>query len=353
MSDKYISIEPWWAGFANVRMSLEIGLAISELTNRKFIIPPGIYFNAINPWDKKETYINPFDIWDESVFKQTFNTVNYNDIPEYAALNGQTYFTGVDNFAKLMLFDEVYKELHPLHSCIGFVLTTDVHDEEDFNKFSQGRKQYNLLHEDKFIHFPRNLFGHFYHSVYAANDNKKKEIKSKMLNGFKFKQEHIEAVDFIKQALGAYNAIHVRRGDFIDTRPHTVPLLEQIPEFLDKHLFKKNLPLYIATDEKDKSIFNFLKDKYEIYFLDNFMQDLTPLKATIYDQLIPSYSFQFLGSVMSTFTDYIHVNRASMGVFTNPRVGCNFDKPELIYDKYPWEEEEWSWQHLYRYYWDV
>ena len=83
------------------------------------------------------------------------------------------------------------------------------------------------------------------------------------------------------------------------------------------------------------------------------MQDLTPLKATIYDQIIPSYSFQFLGSVMSTFTDYIHVNRASMGMFTNPRVGCNFDKPELIYDKYPWEEEEWSWQHLYRYYWDV
>jgi len=57
MSDKYISIEPWWAGFANVRMSLEIGLAISELTNRKFIIPPGIYFNAINPWDKKDLLI--------------------------------------------------------------------------------------------------------------------------------------------------------------------------------------------------------------------------------------------------------------------------------------------------------
>ena len=105
-------------------MSLEIGLAISELTNRKFIIPPGIYFNT-NPWDKKETYINPFDIWDESVFKETFNTVNYYDIPEYAALNGKTFFTGVDDFAMLMLFDDVYKELHPLHSCIGFVLTTD------------------------------------------------------------------------------------------------------------------------------------------------------------------------------------------------------------------------------------
>jgi len=54
---------------------------------------------------------------------------------------------------------------------------------------------------------------------------------------------------------------------------------------------------------------------------------------------------------MSTFTDYIHVNRASLGINTNPRVGCNFDKVELQYDNYPWEEEEWSWQHLYKYYW--
>lgn len=83
------------------------------------------------------------------------------------------------------------------------------------------------------------------------------------------------------------------------------------------------------------------------------MQDLSPLTATIYDQIIPSYSFQFLGSVMSTFTDYIHVNRASLGKFSNPRVGCNFDKEELQYDKYPWEVEDWSWQHLYSYYWDV
>ena len=352
MSDKYISIEPWWAGFANVRMSLEIGLAISEITGRKFIIPPGIYFNAINPWDKKETYINPFDIWDKKVFKQTFNTVNYYDIPEYAALNGKTYFSGVDNIAKIMLFNGEYKELHPLSSCIGFVLTNEVKDIIDFTKFSQGRKQYNLKHDDKFIHFPRNLFGHFYHSVYGSTLEKQNDIKNKMLHGFKFKDEHINRIDLVRKDLGEYNSIHVRRGDFIDTRPETVGLLHDIPLYLDRHLFKKELPLYIATDEKDKSIFDFLKKDYNIYFLDNFIQDLTPLSATIYDQLIPSYSFQFLGSVMSTFTDYIHVNRASLGMFTNPRVGCNFDKVELMYDKYPWEEEEWSWQHLYRYYWD-
>jgi len=353
MSDKYISIEPWWAGFANVRMSLEIGLAISEVTERKFVIPPAIYFNAINPWDKKETYINPFDIWDENTFKQTFNTANYYDIPEYKSIDGQTYFSEVSKFAKIMLFDDVYKELHPLQSCIGFVLFNEINDQEDYKLFSQGRTPYNLNYPDKFIHFPRNLFGHFYHSVYTSDDEKKKNIKSKMLKGFQFKKEHIEAVDFIKQALGVYNAVHIRRGDFIDTRPETVPLLEHIPNYLNKHLFKKELPLYIATDEKDKSIFNFLKDDYDIYFLDNFITNLSPLQATIYDQIIPSYSLQFLGSLMSTFTDYIHVNRASLGLFTNPRVGCNFDKVELLYNKYPWEIEDWSWQHLYRYYWDV
>jgi len=352
MQDKYISIEPWWAGFANVRMSLEIGLAISEVTQRKFVIPPGIYFNAINPWDKKETYINPFDIWEEDVFRNTFNCVDYKNIPEYAALDGKTYFAGADSFAKILTFNDVYKELHPLKSCIGYVLTTDIVNQDDFDKFSQGREVFNLKFEDKFIHFPRNLFGHFYHSVYASSWEQKKEIKRKMLYGFQFKKEHQDAVKTICEAMKDYNAIHIRRGDFIDTRPQTVPLLEQIPKFLNKHLFKKTLPLYIATDEKDKSIFNFLKPEYDIIFLDNFFSDLSPLHATIYDQIICANSFQFLGSLMSTFSDYIHVNRASLGKATNPRVGNNFEKKELCYEYYPWEVEDWGWDNLYRYYWE-
>ena len=351
MLDKYISIEPWWAGFANVRMSLEIGLAISETTGRKFVIPPAIYFNAINPWDKKETYINPFDIWDEDAFKQTFNTVNYYDIPEYAALTGKTYFTGVDKFAKIMLFKGDYKEFHPLPSCMGYTLVDEIKDAENYNLFSQGRKPFNLKQPDKFIHFPRNLFGHFYHSVYGSTLEKQKEIKSKMLKGFKFKKEYIDSVKVVKEKIGEYNSIHVRRGDFMDTRPETVGLLNQIPRYLNTHLFKKDLPLYIATDEQDRNVFNFLKDEYEVYFLSDFINSTTPLTATILDQLVCSYSLQFLGSLMSTFTDYIHVNRASLGINTNPRVGCNFDKVELQYDNYPWEEEEWSWQHLYKYYW--
>jgi hypothetical protein len=137
----------------------------------------------------------------------------------------------------------------------------------------------------------------------------------------------------------------------MDTRPETVGLLNQIPRYLNTHLFKKDLPLYIATDEQDRNVFNFLKDEYEVYFLSDFINSTTPLTATILDQLVCSYSLQFLGSLMSTFTDYIHVNRASLGINTNPRVGCNFDKVELQYDNYPWEEEEWSWQHLYKYYW--
>ena len=153
--------------------------------------------------------------------------------------------------------------------------------------------------------------------------------------------------------LKGFNSLHIRRGDFINTRPETVGLLSQIPLFLEKNLFIKDLPLYIATDEKDKSIFDFLKEKYKIYFLNDFFANLSGLDATILDQVICSNSLQFLGSKLSTFSDYIHVNRASMGNLTNPRVGNNFSRKNLQYKKYPWVEEDWGWDKLYSYYWDV
>ena len=47
-------------------------------------------------------------------------------------------------------------------AALGFVLlTNEVKDISDFTKFSQGRKQYNLKHDDKFIHFPRNFIWSF------------------------------------------------------------------------------------------------------------------------------------------------------------------------------------------------
>ena len=354
MSNKYISSEPWWAGYANVRMSLEIALSISEVTNRKFIIPPGIYFNAINPWDKKETYVDIFDIWDEVVFMSTFNCVKYYDVPEYRSLDkGLTYFYGIENVAKILTFTDEYKELHPLPSCIGFTLYNEIKNLDDFKEFSQERKPYSLNYKDKFIHFPRNLFGHFYHSVYCSSDKQSKELRKKMLKGIKFKKKYNKAVVPVLKKLKGFNSLHIRRGDFINTRPETVGLLSQIPLFLEKNLFIKDLPLYIATDEKDKSIFDFLKEKYKIYFLNDFFANLSGLDATILDQVICSNSLQFLGSKLSTFSDYIHVNRASMGNLTNPRVGNNFSRKNLQYKKYPWVEEDWGWDKLYSYYWDV
>lgn len=75
--------------------------------------------------------------------KKTFNTVDYYEVPEYANLNGQTYFSGVDDVSLLMLFNEVYKELHPLHSCIGFVLTTDIEDKKILK--NSHKAEHNIL----------------------------------------------------------------------------------------------------------------------------------------------------------------------------------------------------------------
>ena len=60
---KYISFEPWLGGFSNVRMSYELAIAISIITNRTIILPPKVFchFLSCHKVLNKNSFI---DIWD-------------------------------------------------------------------------------------------------------------------------------------------------------------------------------------------------------------------------------------------------------------------------------------------------
>ena len=353
--NKYLSSEPWWAGYSNVRMSTEIALAISEISNRTYILPPSVYLDGICHWKGKEKYIDLLDIWDQEALFDTFKCVKYSEVDDYRNIGGKTFYSNVENIASIMIYSDKYNELFPLKDGIHFVTINDISsitDMEDFNKFADGRPIFDVDHPSKYIHFPRNLFGHFYYCVYASLE-KRNQIKKKIINGIKFKREHIDRIDFIISQLGLFNAIHVRRGDFKITRPNMYKSFDDIPKYLESNLKNSNLPLFIATDEKDKSIFNNLRDAYDIHFLNDYLDGLNSLESTIYDQIIPSYAEQFLGSKMSTYSDYINVNRASIGKDVNTRLGSNYIKKPLKYKKFPWEAERYSWEHLYSYYWEL
>ena len=77
-----------------------------------------------------------------------------------------------------------------------------------------------------------------------------------------------------------------------------------------KDLFKPNEIVYIATDEKNNTFFEPLKEKYNLRFLNDYMEtaglkDLDPNLMGMIDTIIASQGRLFVGTWFSTFTGYI------------------------------------------------
>mmetsp|Transcript_4344 Transcript_4344/g.6371 ORF Transcript_4344/g.6371 Transcript_4344/m.6371 type:complete len:621 (-) Transcript_4344:121-1983(-) len=105
---------------------------------------------------------------------------------------------------------------------------------------------------------------------------------------------------------GLYNSFHVRRGDFQYklTRISADKLYEQ-----SKDELTEGSVLYIATDERDKSFFNPLKEHYRVFFMDDFkdlIQDINPNYYGMLDQLVAYKGDIFFGTWFSTLTGYIN-----------------------------------------------
>ena len=60
-----------------------------------------------------------------------------------------------------------------------------------------------------------------------------------------------------------------------------------------------------------------------------------------------------MGSHLSTFSDYIHILRGQIGKVDFHRMGLNFNRGNLMYDEYPWESEEYSWDKTWDYQWRI
>jgi hypothetical protein len=105
---------------------------------------------------------------------------------------------------------------------------------------------------------------------------------------------------------GDFDTFHVRRGDFQFTV--TRATAEEILEMARKKL-TENSTVYIATDERDRSFFQPLKDHYDVVFLEDFDHELQNVNTNYYgmiDQLVASRGRIFYGCWFSTFTGYIN-----------------------------------------------
>lgn len=109
----------------------------------------------------------------------------------------------------------------------------------------------------------------------------------------------------VRNQSGAFDSMHVRRGDFLSAFPDSNVTAERIYEETKK-VFPEGATVYMATNEKDRSFFQPLMDHYDIVFLDDFQyllgDGIKSYQLGLVDQLVAARGRYFMGCWWSSFT---------------------------------------------------
>lgn len=348
MSERFVIVNPFPAGFSNVLMSYEIAMAIAFITNRKLIVPPTSWCVLIDEkTTPKEQWQNIWDVCDITKAQLHFSTTNIFEHEELVPhIKKHT-----DDYSWLSLPSMFHKETTGIYDselCLYNSSTTS--NQQDFEDFINTRQVEDVNSENKFLLVQG--FGHFWYNVYAPNKSLRNSMKQKIYESLKYKSKYYEiSQEFIDKRLGSYNAIHVRNPwqlnydtytDVVNFKDNPKKLVEQL-----RNILENDKPIYISTDIQHKQFFNEVKKEYDIVFLDDLQQNLTTLEKIAVDQIISSKADKFYGSYYSTFSKRINILRGMNGKQADDYMGINKLLPEPSWNNHPipWkiENRHWNW----------
>ena len=165
-----------------------------------------------------------------------------------------------------------------------------------------------------------------YYSYLFYLDREARRSVYRLLQRMQPKPPFGELARRVARDLGAFNAVHLRRGDFKVT--YGVTTLDRKPaeaiEAMDQ-LFSRKDPLVIVTDERDDPFFDEIKLAYPHHYfvdwhiLDQYGADFARLPQTdslslaCLSQLVAAESKEFIGTMTSTFTGLIQRYRGNRG----------------------------------------
>lgn len=322
MENKYVSFSPYFSGLSNVIMSYELALAVSYITGRTLILPPKTWLLFISKSQNLRDFSNIWEIFDKELIKSEFNCVEFEDVPEICMMinhiKGNSSFTKniscyVSDVKEIFFGDMKSSTISEYHTVL---YSGDIEDQQDFENFSSDRPLLSLDFDNKFIHFENNLFGSFWYNVYPGNSEKRNELKIKINKCLKYQKKYYDLAEEVKNKIGIYNALHVRRGDFLYARPEISEDINSPHNIMEKilPLFRCNVPIYISTDETDLRFFDRLKSVYQIYFFSDFQDKfgvMDDLDRAVLEQVICCESEEFYGTSLSTYSKRINVMRGS------------------------------------------
>jgi hypothetical protein len=300
------------AGLSNLIMSVELGVVLASLTDRLLILkgnrpPPAnvVQYGDLvsNAYPSRVTDL--IDLGVAWIDAQNVNLAAF--VP--AEICAQPAWDSVCYF--------------PANLCI---------DSSDFRAFAGKRKTYFTIGEDiehaQALSFTggadENTLS--FYSPFFYLDRAAQTVAHDALSRMKPKAEIAAFAKRISDDLGAFNAVHIRRGDFKITTGVTT--LDRTPaeaiEAMDHH-FDRRERLVILTDEAEDPFFDEIKRAYadpiflDWHILHNYDDALRDLPAhdsialAHISQLVAAHSQDFMGTMTSTFTSLIQRYRGNAG----------------------------------------
>lgn len=383
---KYISFCPYNAGISNVILSYELFFSIAYITKRKVILPPRLYISSITESFNEKSYDDIWVVLDKNKLSEYFDIIDFYDVPEfqgkYDSMKGilPAYVPQISYTFNIESCINSVKDIKFHHDNFCFINSSDGciadHDcvivnrlkySDDFKEFrsKSNRPIVDVNCNEKFLHFEGNLFGHYWYHVYPGDEEKRNELKKVINKITKYDERLYKISSIVKSKLKNYNAIHVRRGDFIPDHYDEVQSISNSKLILEKIklLFDDKLPIYIATDEPNLNFFNDIRNEYDIYFYKDFDLKLNKIEEAVVEQIICSKSEKFYGVKRSTYTKRINTMRACEGKQYNDHIFLNdcdgdYSKKLNLYKPFPWKYEtednyRWMWDSSSYPYWKI
>jgi len=353
---KYLIFSPWRAGLSNVLMSYELILGIAQITGRTLILNKSDYVDHIGDLPKSEW----LDIWgvlnSEELNKQ-FNVIDIDLVPE---LNDKIELMATchsHTFKASEVLEDIYSyQLNDLSQVDQICFINGVkkyQNDTDFQLFTMGRNVIDLNRPEKFLHFEANLFGYFWYQIYPGGPQERNRLKKSINQVMTYNSHFDHCIDDCLKIIGSsFNAVHVRRNDFLSAYSDSLKNVNSISDLVTQlsSSFSNDLPLYIATDEQDINFFQELKKIRKIFTYNDLNLVTSPLESAIIEQLICSKARHFLGTIPSTFSKRINIIRGLNGLHANDHIGVNhiIDSSIKFSSPLPWVDHSnpshrWHW----------
>ena len=367
---RYLTFEPDPGGWNNIRMSMEIIFTLAATTGRTLVLPPKAPFYLLGTGEKNARSFGSFYDVSKDAFQKEVEVISMEEFFEREVFSKQKDGKNLFGFlneteiqslkdsevSKLCLYrtgaknhcETMYKHLRnagyqpPLEAGENcFIFDEDVFHGNEVKESLKERVTrfcgpertpvyYNkTIHEPELIHWDASkvdarkgghrLLNHFYAFLFYSDPVVDNHYKRFVRDFLHYKDSLFcaagKVINAINREAKEWSTLHVRRGDlqYKEVKISGEEWYENL-----KDIWNEGELLFIATDERNKTFFDPIKEHHEVRFLDDYwdvakLGEIDPYFLSMVDTIVASHGRTFAGTWFSTFTGYINRMRGYLG----------------------------------------